>query len=253
MPVVFGLHGFASKASGLERVSGWSRIADAENLLVVYLEGTSFPQRWNAADPFLAQDVDDVQFFRDAVADVAQIAKTDPARIYVTGVSNGGGMTHRIACEAADLVAAVGTVAALPFEVPGGCSPARPVALIAFHGTADPLVQYRGGAFHNSRLTSWLDVSRGSLVYPAVEGWIAGWAVRNGCRRAPDVIPGSGKVSSIHYAGCREGADVILYTIHEGGHTWPGSKPIPFLGKTSQDIDASVAMWEFFQAHPLQD
>lgn len=251
LPVVFSLHGFASNAEGQARIPKWSQLADRESFIVVYPEGTSFPRRWNAADAFLARDVDDVQFFRDIVADLAQIASIDPERIYVSGISNGGTMSHRIACEAADLVTAIGTVAALPLETPGGCQPSRPVPLIAFHGTADPLVSYDGGTYHAMGLGRLLPAPARGLSYPPIETWIANWAERNGCSVTPEAGPRAGDATCLHYSDCRNGADVVLYTIEDGGHTWPGSAPIPFFGKTSQDVDASAVMWGFFQAHTL--
>jgi polyhydroxybutyrate depolymerase len=250
-PVVVSLHGFASTAKAQEKVPRWQRIADAENLVMVYPEGASFPQRWNAGDAYLADKVDDVQFFRDLVADLAEAVAIDPARVYVTGISNGGAMASRIACEAADLVAAVGTVAAVPSEAPGGCRPSRPVPIMAFHGTADPLVKYEGGTHDVPWLRKVMNVSMEPMSYPPVETWIADWAQRNGCSTAPEVIPARGDVRGIRYSGCNEGAEVVLYTIDGGGHTWPGGRPVPLVGKTSTDIDASAVLWAFFAAHPL--
>ena len=88
-PLVLSLHGFAGNAKNQKRSTGWDRIADREGFVVVYPEGTSLPQRWNAADLFSAQSVDDVQFFRDMVADVAKAAPVDLDRVYVNGMSVG--------------------------------------------------------------------------------------------------------------------------------------------------------------------
>jgi polyhydroxybutyrate depolymerase len=251
LPLVVSFHGFASSARGQQSVAQWSRLADREGFLVTYPEGTSFPLRWNASPEFLAGGVDDVQFFRDLLADVAANVAVDPSRIYVSGMSNGGAMTNRIACEAADRVAAAGTVAAVPFENPDGCTPARSMPFVAFHGTADPLVPYEGGSYQLHGLRRLLKVSTDTVRSPSIESWIAGWAERNGCATPPQALPASGDASGIRYTGCRDGAEVILYTIEDGGHTWPGSGPIPFMGKTSQDIDASETMWQFFKAFPL--
>jgi polyhydroxybutyrate depolymerase len=248
-PLVLSLHGFAGNAKNQKRSTGWDRIADRESLVVVYPEGTSFPQRWNAADLFSAESVDDVQFFRDVIADVAKAAPVDLDRVYVNGMSNGGSMTHRIACELADIVTAIGTVAAVPTEPPNGCTPSRPVPVIAFHGTDDPLVNYHGGSFKIPVSKGLFNLSMEPVVYSPVETWISGWAERNGCDMVP--VPIQGAVGGIHYASCRDGAEVVLYTVDGGGHTWPGGPPIPLVGKTSTDIDASETMWAFFQAHLL--
>ncbi len=226
-------------------------MAEREGFVVVYPEGTSFPQRWNAADAFLLQSVDDVQFFRDLVSDLAGVVAVDPARIYVSGMSNGGAMASRLACEAGDVVAAIGTVAAVPFEPSGGCNPQRPVPVVAFHGTADPVVSYAGGPHPVSVLGTRMSRRAGSIGYLPVEAWIAGWGERNGCEGTPEAPAANGDARAIRYTHCTDGAEVLLYTIEGGGHTWPGGLPVPFMGKTSRDINATAIIWEFFQAHPM--
>jgi polyhydroxybutyrate depolymerase len=250
-PVVVSLHGFASNAMSQELLARWNWIADKEGFVVVYPEGTSFPLRWNSGGTLFSQGVDDVRFFRDAISDLAQVVAIDPARIYVTGMSNGGAMANRIACEAADVVAAAGTVAAVPMEASQACTPQRPVPLIAFHGTADPLVRYEGGAHQMPALIRWINLRGVPFSYPPVETWIAGWAQRDGCRLTPEGIPATGDARGIRYSDCQGDAEVVLYPIEGGGHTWPGGLAVPYLGKTSRDIDASAVMWAFFQAHPM--
>jgi polyhydroxybutyrate depolymerase len=253
-PVVLSLHGFASNAQPQEELTGWSDLADREGFLVVYPEGTSFPLRWNASSIFNAADVDDVKFIRDVVADLSRIVAVDADRIYVNGMSNGGFMSHRLACEAADLVAAIGMVSASATDPPHGCTPSRPVPVIAFNGTDDPLVSYEGRSAEGS-LPDWLigllNLSRAHAVLPAVDVWTADWAERDGCSMVPEFIPASGDASGTRYAGCWGDAEVILYTIDGGGHTWPGGKPLPLVGKTSTDVDATATMWAFFTAHSL--
>lgn len=85
------------------------------------------------------------------------------------------------------------------------------------------------------------------------EDWVAAWAEGNGCDPTPEVIPSQGDTSGVRYVGCDEDAAVILYTIDGGGHTWPSGWSIPGVGKTSQDIDATAELWQFFQAYRLED
>lgn len=237
-PLVFSLHGFASNSVQQMFFSRWNEEADQYGFIAAFPQGTGSPPRWNAGvlGTLAGNSADDVQFMRDLFAELSTNLCIDPARIYVNGLSNGGGMTNLLACEVADRIAAVGTVAGAYNSIPGGCKPARPISVIAFHGTADPLVDYQG----NRR-----------MGLPSITAWAREWAVRDGCDLKPETIPATGDASGIHYQNCRGNADVILYTIDGGGHTWPGGRPIPFVGKTSTDISATDVMWKFYQAHPL--
>jgi len=239
-PLVFSVHGFASNAGQQELFSKWSITANQATFIVVYPQGTGFPARWNSGRNSFAEDngADDVQFFRDMLTTLTRDLCIDPARIYVNGLSNGGGMTNRLACEMADTFAAFGIVAGAYAPLRNGCNPARPVPIMFFHGTADPIVSYTG----NARMT-----------LPPVKDWIAEWVTRNGCKTASEALEAKGEVSGARYDGCKGDATVIFYTINGGGHTWPGGNPIPafIAGKTSMDINATATMWQFFVAHPL--
>jgi polyhydroxybutyrate depolymerase len=254
IPLVISLHGFASRPEGQRDLSQWNEIADRATFAVAYPQGTHAPLRWNSFPESGAGGVDDVQFMRNMLADAAEIVAVDPSRIYVNGMSNGGAMTHRLACDLADRVAAFGNVAGPAIDPPDSCNPTRPVPIIAFFGTADPLVRYEGGRTAGigwlQRIAQLTGGSMPTLNMMPAEKWIAGWAERNGCNLTPEPIPASGDVHGIRYTGCQDNAEVVFYTIEGGGHTWPGGNPIP-VGKTSQNIDASETMWDFFQAHPL--
>lgn len=258
-PLVLTLHGFAGSAAQQQADSGWDAVAERENFIAVYPHGTGAPARWNAGQNRIAEleqerrgllgdflggffesvPTDDVAFIRDLLIALQADYCIDPARIYVNGLSNGGGMTNRLACELADQIAAVGMVAGAYTEFPEGCNPSRPVPVIAFHGVLDPIVPYAGDA---------------EINFPAVEDWAADWAARNECNPASESIPDTvGAVTGWRYTDCAGDAEVVFYSIADGGHTWPGgSMGMEFLiGKTSTDIAASETMWVFFQAYPL--
>ena len=242
VPLVLSLHGFSSNAAQQESYSGWDTIADREGFIAAYPNGTGTPQRWYAGTTNFTgtSTIDDVQFFDDLLASFSDLC-IDYARIYVTGLSNGGGMTARLACERADRIAAVGTVAgAYPIYplLGADCATARAIPVITFHGTADPVVSFNG----NPR-----------LQFPPIRTWVEDWAKRNSCTKGPDEIFKQADVTGVAYTDCAENGDVEFYTIEGGGHTWPGSIPVPefLLGKTTQTINASEAMWTFFAAHPL--
>jgi polyhydroxybutyrate depolymerase len=252
VPVVLSLHGFLSNPNSHGQISLWHKLADREGFLVVYPEGTSFPQRWNAHNHWTTAGVDDVQLLLDILDDVSAVAAADRSRVYVNGLSNGGGMTVRIGCEAADKVAAIGTVAGAVVDMES-CSPSRPVPLMAFHGTDDPIVPYEGGPLRGEVLQQGAGLTGAPPALLGAEDWVATWAVRNGCARSPQAIPPHGDARGVRYTECDEGAEVILHTIAGGGHTWPGGTPIPIVGKTSGDIDATEEMWKFFQVFRLDD
>lgn len=241
--LVLSIHGFASWPANQMEVSQWNELADEHGFLVAYPEGTGFPKRWNTSGPAGEDGADDVAFLSTLIDTVAQQHAIDPQRIYVNGLSNGGGMSNTLACLRPERIAAIGGVAGAYTEPAGGCNPARPVPVIAFHGTDDRIVPYAGGAAGGPQ----------NFVFPAVPDWAAAWAVRNGCDAAPEALPVQGEVSGVRYIGCTDNAEVVFYTVAGGGHNWPGGGRLPeaIVGHMTEDIDASAAMWEFFVQHPL--
>jgi polyhydroxybutyrate depolymerase len=223
-------------------VSGWNRVANSEGFIVVYpsgIEGVG-PRVWHVGREGRLQP--DIRFISDLIDKLEADYTINRTRIYANGLSNGGGMSFVLSCTMSDRIAAVGMVAAaqtLPFN---WCTDNHPVPMIAFHGTDDPQVPYKGGV-------SWV-VPR---PFPSVSAWAAKWARRNGCqpipidsRIAPDVV-------RREYTHCADNAAVVLNTIEGGGHTWPGGGPLPEwgVGRTTHSIDATSMMWAFFRAHPL--
>ena len=155
---------------------------------------------------------DDVGFIHDLIAHLSEQYCVDAARIYVNGMSNGGGMTYRLACQLSDEIAAAGMVDGAYTSFPGGCDPSRPIPIIAFHGKADPIVTLR---------------RQPPVGFPPIETWVADWAARDQCDAAPQTIAGTvGDVSGIRYTGCAGNAEVDFYSIADGGHTWPGALPV---------------------------
>jgi polyhydroxybutyrate depolymerase len=114
--------------------------------------------------------------------------------------------------------------------------------MIAFHGTHDFLTRYHGG-------TSWVAPNH---AFPSIPDWVAAWARRNRCRVSPEESAVAADVSRRAYSGCADSADVVLYTVEGGGHTWPGGGPLPewFAGRTTRSVDATRLTWAFFRAHP---
>jgi polyhydroxybutyrate depolymerase len=230
MPLIVNLHGFNSNAQQAESVSRMSAKADSAAFITAYPEGLGSPQAWHFGS--LGEGKADVQFIRDLVATLKGEGSIDGRRIYVTGISNGAEMSYRLACDAADLFAAFAPVSGA-YQKYGDCNPSRPVPAVAFHGTDDKLLPYQGIP---------------PLFLP-VRDWAIEWASRNGCGSTPAVAYQKGDVTGETWSGCNQGADVVLYTIAGKGHSWPGSDMPAAI--TTQDIDATDAMWDFFAAHPM--
>jgi polyhydroxybutyrate depolymerase len=239
-PLVLSLHGFASGPVNQMEVSQWNELADERGFIVAYPSGTGFPKRWNTSGEGGA---DDVAFLSDLIDALSEQYNVDPQRVYVNGLSNGGGMSNTLACLRPERIAAIGSVAGAYTEPAGGCNPARPVPVIAFHGTDDRIVPYAGGAAGGPQ----------NFVFPAVPDWAAAWAARNGCDATPETLPAQGEVSGVRYSGCTDGAEVVFYTVNGGGHNWPGGGRLPefIVGHTTQDINATATMWEFFEQHTI--
>jgi polyhydroxybutyrate depolymerase len=244
VPLVISLHGFAEWPAHQMEISRWNDLADAHGFLVVYPAGTGLPPRWRIRSDSdeTAVTMTDVEFISNLIDSLMGQYNIDPTRIYANGLSNGGGMADMLGCTLSDRIAAIGGVSGAYLFPREDCHPPRPVPVIAFHGTADPIVPYAGGessSFH--------------YPFPPVTDWAADWAVRDGCPNSSVSLPAVGTVTGIRYGGCLEDAEVILYTIHGGGHSWPGGGSLPrwLVGETTLDIDATATMWEFFMRHPM--
>lgn len=248
-PLVISLHGAMMWPADQMETSQWNRVADEHGFIVVYPSGTTvsgsgtgvLPKVWlMEPEAVLAADVG----FISALIDTLEAAyNVDPTRIYVNGLSNGGGMTFGLSCTLSRRIAAVGAVAAAQILPSSYCADSLPMPMIAFHGTADRLVPYNGSG------PSWLNPK----PFPNVSTWAADWARRNRCGLAPIDSAVAADVTRREYPNCADNAAVVLYTIRGGGHSWPGGKPLPkwIVGPTSSSIDASGLMWEFFREHRL--
>ncbi len=242
-PLVISMHGGGGWPVMQRDLSKWNRLADSHGFIVVYPSGLKdgVVRGWRVIHRGTGL-TKDVRFISDLIDGLEKAYNIDPTRIYANGLSNGGGMAFVLSCTLSDRIAAVGMVAAAQMLPWNWCTDHRPVPMISFHGTDDPVVPYEGG-------TSW--VWDGS--FPDVSEWMASWARRNRC--GPDTVESAvaAEVTRRDYMDCADDAAVVLFTIHDGGHTWPGGQPLPewFVGPTSREIDASCLMWESFQEHPL--
>ena len=239
--LVISMHGAALWPAAQMKTTQWNKVADEQGFIVVYPSGTGFPRIFPMEGAALAADV---KFVSDLIDTLEAGYNIDPTRIYADGFSNGGGMAFALSCTLSDRIAAVGMVAGAQLLPWSWCTDSRPVPMIAFHGTADPIVPYDGG-------TTWKSPTR--EPFPGVRKWTASWAARNRCRAEPVESTVASHVSRLEYTKCSGDATVVLYTIAGGGHSWPGGRPIAewWVGPTSREVDATGVMWAFFREHPL--
>jgi polyhydroxybutyrate depolymerase len=244
-PLVLNFHGVHSNGIEQELLTGMSAASEARRFIVAYPEGTGgvLDQSWNAGSCCgVAGDtnVDDVGFVRALLASLEADYCIDPARVYATGFSNGGYFTNRLACEMAGTFAAVAQVGGLLSLDPLKCNPSRPVPYLDFHGTADPVVIFGGG-------TGLL----GGTNAPVAET-ITAWRQKEACGAASQILFRNGDTTCTRWNACAPGGEVIQCIVTDGGHTWPGGLPTVVVGKTTYAVNATSAMLDFFDAHPMR-
>ena len=240
-PLVLMLHGYSASADLQEVYFRLQPEAEARGFLYARANGTVDGlgnHFWNATDACCDlghSAVDDVAYLRAVLDDIAARYTVDPKRVFVIGHSNGGFMSHRLACDLADRVAAIFSFAGATWADASQCHPSQPVSVAEVHGTADLVIAYNGGR-----------VVGADGAYPAATTTAAIWRAKNGCTgtttagRLDLVSDVLGQETRVERAtGCRAGGAVELWTMVGAGHVSPLTQP------AFRD-----AMWTWFAAHP---
>lgn len=244
---MISLHGGGGTGAGQEALTDFDAVADAADLLVVYPDG--YDKSWA-----------DGRGRRRRIAVISTTlgswsrwpqswctTSTSLRHVFATGMSNGGFMSNRLACDRADIFAAVAPVAGT-LGVGVTCNPSRPVSVLEAHGTADPLVPFNGGAVRG----------RGGLSHSiSVASLVDRWRAVDGCQGDPSAaeLPDVGDGTMVHLfdsSSCAAGTEVISYQIDNGGHTWPGGRqylPKAVIGATTRAFDGSQVIAQFFATH----
>jgi len=260
VPLILSFHGLGSNALEQELYSAFSPRADAPDggFIAVYPQGLDTPlgtehfNAWQLPPSFN----DDVAFTSDVLDELQSELCVDSKRIFSSGMSNGAMMSVRLACSLSSRIAAIAPVAgayyppmALNLNPGETCPDTRPAPVLAFHGTADNTVPFLGGSggAGGIPITFRLPIDNATPDDDVMQSW----ASHNGCAGARQESAVSAEVRFVSYDSCLDGADVQLYIVDGGGHTWPGAIDLPGLGYTTHDIDATDVAWQFFQAHPL--
>lgn len=254
MPLVIVLHGGLGTGKRMVKLTqrGFNTLADKEGFIVVYPDGIE--EKWNDGRDERYSQTDDVGFISALIDHVAQTLNIDRSRVYVAGISNGAHMSMRLVRELSNKIAAVAAIAYSMQEKYASVPVSeQPISVLVMTGTEDPLVPWTGGETPDPNGTRML--GKILSVPTTVEVLVA----HNQCSTTPnvtwepDIDPRDGtRVRKEVYGGGSEGAEVILYAIKGGGHTWPGGRqylPEIIIGKTSRDIDANEVIWNFFKKH----
>jgi polyhydroxybutyrate depolymerase len=259
MPVVMDLHGYDVSAVDMVKITRLGTYGNREGFVTITPQvARPFPY-WKTGSTSK-----DVAFLRGVISRVESTLCVDQNRLFVTGYSNGAIMASVLACVDAAQVAAIAPVSGI--ANPAACHPSHPVSVVAFHGTADPLVPYTGGLGAAAYRLPLPPGTRGNLSQllgknvpqstkgPSIPQTTATWAKRDDCASTPTTRVYAKDVALISYA-CPNGATVSLYRIRGGGHTWPGSvveSETKALGATTMAISADKIIWSFFESHPLR-
>lgn len=248
MPLVINMHGYGS--SWIEQMiySNFNNVANANDFIVVYPQGlndlTGTPH-FNAY--FSPSAIDDVGFISQLIDQLYTDYNIDLSRVYSTGMSNGGFMSYRLACELPERIAAIASVTGGMLQIQANnCNPGRPIPTMQIHGTDDETVPF-------------VYEPNPAAIGDGIDDVVGYWVTNNGCEAVPDttaiediVMTDATTASLLTWDECETGADVHFYIIDGGGHTWPGAFPIPSFGNTNGDFSASQVVWEFFSRfqHP---
>jgi polyhydroxybutyrate depolymerase len=216
VPLILDFHGMGSSATSESKTSPYPEVTDPEGVVIAFPDGTkgTLGGTWNMG-PCCIAGVDDMGFVMALVARIKEIACIDPDRVYAVGVLTGGGMVYDLACNAADVFAAVAPAAFdLLKENVDECQPSRPITVISFRGTDDSRVPYTGGP---SSLVPTMPIN-----FLGAKATFEEWAKINECTGSPSQVDSHGCSS---YGSCRDGVEVTLCT-KEGGREEPGDATI---------------------------
>jgi polyhydroxybutyrate depolymerase len=259
-PVVIVLHGGGGHPENAQNMSQFDVIAAREKFITVYPGGTGgMPGgrllTWNAGHccAYARENkVDDVGFIRKVIDELVASGRADPKRIYVTGMSNGAMMSHRLARELPDRIAAIAPVVGAVF---GDEQPARsPVAAIIFVGEDDQNVPPGGGPLGGAERRGFVgrlaQKPEDHDVAPAI-AQATYWATANGCAAPVESRDPQGRFAETRWEKCTSGKPVHYYNVADNGHAWPGGRA----GRAEADqptpnVNASEMMWRFFMANP---
>lgn len=240
VPLVLLFHGYTMSAKAIADATHFAAAADARGFILVVPEGTGSQKSFNAGaccGTAPANGIDDVAFTKDMLANVRNDFCVDSKRVFTTGFSNGGMLSYRLACELSGTIAAAASVAGTISIDPASCKPPRAVPMMHVHGTNDFVVAYDGGGIGGNRSVA---TSLGAL------------RTANGCAAGDGTnVYTKDDVTCTEWGPCNAGSHVRHCKVTGGGHQWPGGEDLPYGGSASPNLDATNAIADFFEKHPM--
>lgn len=256
--LVLNFHGGGGSPSDQRTQSKMDEVSDRHGFIVVYPAGTGIEKNrnlfFNAGNVYgyaRENNVNDIGFVESIINDLENRFNIDKKRIFATGFSNGAKFCYLLADRLSHLIAAIGPVSGTMAFPKSECHPKRPVSVIHFHGTLDPINPCNGG-----KGPFFMKIFNKTPVYNTpVEDTINCWIELNGCPEKPCKTSHKGNAVCETYGPGKDNSEVILWTLRDGGHTWPGGNrtlPEIMVSGINNDISASELIWEFFRAHPMK-
>lgn len=229
--LVVNLHGLNSNATQQQSYSQFDNVADVDNFIVVYPNAN--------AGSWVVNGTGDVDFISHLI-DTVRNRYSCNSCLFLTGMSQGGFLTYKLACSLPQTIKAIAVVSGnMSQSLQNTCALSSGLPVIHFHGTIDPLVNYNG-----------------TVGIPPVPNTINWWVAQNNCNSTPVLsslpntnLSDSSNVEKYYYGGGTNGSEMTFYRIIKGGHTWPGASPVPPFGFTNLDINASQVIGSFFSQH----
>jgi polyhydroxybutyrate depolymerase len=229
MPLVLMLHGYSASGAIEEAYLNFTPLSDSRGFIYAYADGSvdALGQRfWNATDgccDLFHTGVDDSSYLSSVITEIEARYAVDSKRVYVFGHSNGGFMAYRMACDHADQITAIASLAGAMWDDVTKCTPSRPVSVLEIHGTADIVIPYNGGSV------------AGMKPFPSAPTTVLDWVTFDGCSNVANTslppldldssIPGNETTISAYATACQPGGNAELWTINGGSH-------IPVLSST---------------------
>lgn len=238
-PLVFSFHGYSSNAALNMNYTGFTAISDTAGFILVHPDGTldaSGTPHWNVGGWTVGSTVDDVGFTEAMIDEISASYNVNANRIYSCGMSNGGYMSFKLACELSDRIAAIASVTgSMTPQISAACNPSHPTPILQLHGTSDPTVPYNGSPTWTLSIDDVIDY----------------WVGFNNCNTTPNVTaindndPSDGtNVEHFVYTGGDNGVTTEHFKVYNGEHDWFGVWG-------NMDISSSIEIWKFFSKYDM--